>query len=456
MKKSFILILTLLLVLSVSACSKPVENSSSADIASTASTEENKFSAPLGTFRKKAQINETVLFDENNVKITATGLVYDSYDVEVEVLLENNTDKDLSFACGSSGYSCNSINGYMIQDGYMFCDVAAGKKARDTVSFSYDELMICGITEIADIELGFNIYDHDYNDTCTGPRQIKTTIAESFDYDKPYYQAAMANPAFQDAFHCSVDYFAADKLHDQDGISVLSQALVVTQKGTSMLLLEVLNSSSEMVYVTAKDISINGLVCNRSLWSSDAVNPGKRLIVGIELSSILPETYWDGFGIEEIACVDVTLNMEDEDGIPVANPAIISAKMSEAAPLDASGIEVYNANGIRIVSKGIFESDADYGDDLYVAFLAENNSGKTIRIADVYDSVSVNGFMTDYSLYAIELDTGESAVVDVELWDTSLERNKIAGMDDIAEFEIKLSLTAGNKKIDEPKIVVVY
>lgn len=456
MKKSFMLILTLFLLLSVSACSKPVNNSSSAEIASTTSTEENNFSTPLGTFKKKAQITETVLFDENNVKITATGLLYDSYDVEVEVLLENNTTKDLSFVCGSSGYNCNSINGYMVQDGYMFCDVAAGKKARDAVSFSYDELMLCGITEIADIELGFDIYDDDYNDIYTGPRQIKTTIADSFDYDKPYYQTNMANPAFQDAFHCSVDYFATDKLHDQDGISVLSQALVVTQNGTPMLLLEVLNASSEMVYVTAEDIAINGLVCSDSLWFSNAINPGKRLIVGIELSSILPETYWNSFGIKEIACVDITLAVEDEDGAPLTNPAILSIKMSEIAPLDASGTEVYNANGIRIVSKGIFESDTDYGDDLYVAFLAENNSGKTIWITDVYDSASVNGFMTDYSLRAIELDNGESALVEIELWDTSLERNKIASIADIAEFEIKLSLAAGNRKIDEPKLVITY
>lgn len=31
---------------------------------------------------------------------------------------------------GSLGYSCNSVNGYMVNDGYLNCDVANGKKGQ--------------------------------------------------------------------------------------------------------------------------------------------------------------------------------------------------------------------------------------------------------------------------------------------------------------------------------------
>ena len=54
---------------------------------------------------------------EDNVKITATGLKYTAYEVKVSLTIENNTDKSLSFRSGTMGYSCNSVNGYMVDAG---------------------------------------------------------------------------------------------------------------------------------------------------------------------------------------------------------------------------------------------------------------------------------------------------------------------------------------------------
>ncbi len=39
----------------------------------------------------------------------------------------------------------------------MNCDVLNGTVANDVISFSYDTLMLYGINEIADIEIGFDI-----------------------------------------------------------------------------------------------------------------------------------------------------------------------------------------------------------------------------------------------------------------------------------------------------------
>ena len=39
---------------------------------------------------------------------------------------------------------------------------------------------------------------------------------------------------------------------------------------------------------------------------------------------------------------------------------------------DESGKEVYNENGIRIVSKGFLEDDFELSDDLNMVFLVEN------------------------------------------------------------------------------------
>ncbi|MBE6973408.1 MAG: catabolite control protein A [Ruminococcaceae bacterium] len=459
MKRLLPLVLALLVVVLMTACGTPANNSTITDVDASTITESNAgntIPTNVGTFNKTAQIAETVLVDENNVKITATGLTYDDYNAEVELLIENNSDKDLSFVCGSSGYNCNSINGYMTPDGYLFCDVTAGKKAYDSVSFSYDELMLYGINEIADIELGFCIENDDYNRTYTGPQQIKTSIANSFDYDKEYFQDAITDPSVQKAFYYSTEFFSADTLYDQNGISVRSEALVENGHGELMLLLEIMNASSEMVYVVTDDIAINGLVCRTSPWSSDMVTPGKKSVAVIQLHSVLSKSYWDDLGIKDITSIDLTINIEDQEGTALADPAALSVKISDSNQFDSSGAEVYNANGIRVISKGVFESDSDYDDDLYPILLVENNSGKTIRVYDVYDSLSINGFMMDYYLTSVEIDDGKCAVVEIDLYDSSLKKNKITSISDIAELELKLSFLSGNKTIDEPKVIITY
>lgn len=178
MKKSYIILLLVVLLL-LSACGGgispssslsapfPDQTGSSVPALSSGQTEtsasNSEFSQePAGDtalFAPTATMEETVLVDESNVKITATGLEYTDYDVTLSLTIENNTDQDLSFRSGTSGYSCNSINGYMVDDGYLNADVTAGKKTNETVSFNVDELTLLGLTDIADIELGFSITD---------------------------------------------------------------------------------------------------------------------------------------------------------------------------------------------------------------------------------------------------------------------------------------------------------
>ena len=136
----------------------------------------------LSLFNVNATLAETVLVDEGGVKITATGLTYTAYSADLGLTIENNSGKDLSFVSGSLGYSCNSVNGYMVDEGYLNCDVANGKKANDVIRFSYEALMAYGIQEIADMEIGFSITDDEYNSTYSGPRALRTSAADTHDY----------------------------------------------------------------------------------------------------------------------------------------------------------------------------------------------------------------------------------------------------------------------------------
>lgn len=178
MKKRFTMLLAVVIVL-LSACgggSSDGHPSSTTDSGTTGTAVAG--SENTVQFDPSAVIEETILVDESDIKITATGLKYTAYDVKLSLAIENNSSQDLSFYSGTLAYSCNSVNGYMVDDGYLNADVAAGKKANETVSISVDELTLLGCSDIADIELGFRVTDDDYNEyLLTGPRQLKYVCA---------------------------------------------------------------------------------------------------------------------------------------------------------------------------------------------------------------------------------------------------------------------------------------
>ena len=119
MKKKFAMLLaTVMLLLSACSGTAPGEQSTSDSRQAGTSVSSPTPAPPSGggmvQFDPAATIEEMVLVDESDVKITATGLKYTAYDVKLSLAIENNSSQDLSFYSGTSGYNCNSINGYMV------------------------------------------------------------------------------------------------------------------------------------------------------------------------------------------------------------------------------------------------------------------------------------------------------------------------------------------------------
>lgn len=462
MKRLSTIAWVLTLALSLSACGtssdEPLQsNESHHTEQSTSATVAEKPKETLGEFSKTATIEETVMIDENGVKITATGLKYTNYSVEVELNIENNSDNNLSFISGSAGYSCNSVNGYMTNDGYLNCEVAAGKKANDSISFSYDELTLYGITDISDIEIGFYTSDDDYNYTYYTPRQIKTSIFELHDYSKNCYQETISSAAAMNTYNYDITYFSTDSLYNENSVKLLSSGIMVNRDGETALLVEFENTNDSMIDMSISDIAINGLMVNSSTWSSDAINPGKRCIIDIDLSSALDSEYWDIYGINEVGSVSISLKQYNADGDEITEEIPIEIAISKkTAEYDTNGKEVYNNNGLRIVAKTVMEDTSEYSSDMYILLLAENTGKNTLSIDDVYDSLSVNGYMTDYSYYSQEIKSGESAVIEIKLWESSLEKNNIGSVSDIKEVEIGFEIKSGRDTIDEPTVTILF
>lgn len=468
MKKLIAILLAMMLVFSTAACgaSEEVPENTSADPVATEPqetqdnreeedpTEPEEPEVELPEFSTNATIEETVLYDENDVRITATELTYNSYAAELGVVIENNSDKDLSFIANSVGYSCNSVNGYMIPDGYLNCDVAPGKKANDQITLSLDQLMLYGIYEIADLEVGFDISDDDYNHVYTGPCKILTSAADGYDYETDHYSQNIASEVCQQSYEYSVSYFSTDVTYESNGLCVASQCLMVNQDDENILLLEVVNNSEKMASVTTTDIAINGLVVCTSTWSQDTVNPGKTCIVDVNLSSVLEPEYCEVYGISEISTAALKLAFKDSDSKEIADAAQLSIAVPDAiATFSMDGTEVYNKDGVRIVAKGVYEDPSEYSDDLHVLMLAENTSGKIVKLTDVYNSLSVNDFMTSSSMNTTMLESGSCVMIDVCLWGYGLEDINIASIDEVNTVDFSISIkNEKNKELDTAAI----
>lgn len=461
MKKKFAMLLAAVMLL-LSACGGTTSGGQSSDSSgqTDASVSSPTPSLPSGggmvQFDPATTIEETVLVDESDIKITATGLKYTAYDVKLSLAIENNSSQDLSFHSGTLGYNCNSVNGYMVDDGYLNADIAAGKKSNETFSFSVDELTLLGFRDIADIELGFNITDSNYDDYLqTGPRQLKTSAADSYDYETDTYRQAIGNHVLENALGFTLDCDSEEVVFDQKGIRVVSQVLTTNTSGEQALLVEVENTSSDTVYTSVGNVSLNGLGIQSGTWSTDWISGGKRRIIAMNLSNMLDESYRAAFGLEDVGQVSYTFEPKDSDRDTLVVPQTLTLTVpGGSASYNGSGEELYQEDGIHIVSKGLAPDSFELSDDIHLLLLVENGTNQALTFDVDYDSVSVNGFMTDFICYSRTVAPGGSGVLDVELMGSSLEENGTAELESIKEVELTVEAKNDSYKTVAKPVVV--
>ena len=256
MKKSVSLLLVLLLVLPLAACGG----------ADGELLQPNQGQAQgSGTQETKVTVEQVMLLEQDGIKIQAKELKPDGLlGAELKVYIENETDKDLTIQCRNS-----AVNGYMVET--MFSpEVAAGKKANDTITFLSSDLELCGIETIADMEFSFHIFTTEGWDTVLDSQQvqIKTSAADTYSY-------TYEHPGTQ--------------VYEGSGIKVIAKGL---NKEDSILgpglVLYIHNTGDQEVTVQAQDASVNGFMIETVF--SQEVMPGKHAVSTVTfLSSDLEE-----------------------------------------------------------------------------------------------------------------------------------------------------------------------
>lgn len=233
--------------------------------------------------KSKITIEETVLVDEADVKITAKSLTTDGLmGPEIKLFIENNSGKDLTFQCRHA-----TVNGYMV-DTIMSVDVVDGKAANDSLTLMTYSLEACGIDVLADLELSFHIFDSEWETYLdTDFIQLKTSASGN---------------------HTQTYDDSGDLAYDGNGIKIVVKGLTEDDSllGPSIVVyLE--NTGDKNVTVQTKDVTVNGMMVE-AVFSSEVV-AGKRTVDTITfLESDIEEN-----DITEIKDVELSFHVFDSE-----------------------------------------------------------------------------------------------------------------------------------------------
>lgn len=291
MKRLLSIIFAVIMLVSLAACSnnKESDNNSSGDLdKSQQSSTEKQEAVPQAT------IEETVLYDTNDIKITALSLTYDDYYVNLNLLVENNTGTNLTFQASET-----TVNDF-VQSPTMSFDVAAGQQSEGELSFMKKWLSNDYIDVIADIETKFRYFSSDFSYSVNEETElirIETSAASTFDYS--YDESGTV-------------------IHDGDGVKIVCQKIFTTSNTTDGVtrhypVIYIKNNRDENCYVEIEEAYVNGVEIESIL--GEFVYPDKRMLVWLEFyESDLEEN-----GITEIESLElsfeITRNALDNNGV---------------------------------------------------------------------------------------------------------------------------------------------
>lgn len=204
-------------------------------------------------------IEEQVLVDQNDIRVTAKEYTVDSiWGDGIKILIENDSDQDIMLSCDAL-----IVNDYMITDLFA-SDVAAGKKANDTIYLSSSGLRAAGIDTVGQIEIYFKAYDSSsYEDIFT--TDCVTIQTSAYDH---------------------MDTTANDEgavLYDESGIRIIGKTVDENSFWGTAILLYIENNSGRNVGINVDDLSINGFMLTP--YFSTTVYDGKKSVDEITLLS---------------------------------------------------------------------------------------------------------------------------------------------------------------------------
>lgn len=291
--KKILLILLIVTTLIFSSCSAPVTSNESAENKTTDTIEQTKNTTEVDTSNveqenKKEEepidIEKQIIYETENIKITAKNINFDSiFGPELNLLVENKSDQNLIAQIENS-----SINDVMISNIFS-CDVAAGKKANDSISFMSNKYQHFDPKTIATIEFEINVMNSDSYDRISESEKIilKTNIFELFSQEH---------------------YDNGTIILDSNNIKIFSKKVIDEDSiWGSELVLYIENNSENDIVVQTSDVSINGFML-QPMFSSNICSHKKAYDTVTFFESDLEENE-----IENISEIELNFIISEED-----------------------------------------------------------------------------------------------------------------------------------------------
>ena len=272
MKKRIIVIIIFIMLLLVTGCGGTKGNGS--NVKNVESKTSNRIT--------RASVPETVILDRDGIKVTVKEMVYKSWEVDIKVLIENNSSQNITVQARKF-----SINGIMIEPTFS-ADVASGKKANDSISIYNSDLKVANITTIKDIEFGLHVFDADSWDEMFDQNGIVLTT-NATDYVQTYNTSGTL-------------------VVDQNDIKMY--VLKMDDKDSfwgADIYVYIENNSSQNITVQARDVSIDGFMVEPS-FSAD-VEAGKKSYDTITFM----ESDLEDNGITDIKQIELKFTVFNED-----------------------------------------------------------------------------------------------------------------------------------------------
>ena len=236
-----------------------------------------------GSSDEEVTIAETVLYEAEGIKVTAKSLADGLLGTEVKLLIENDSSKNILITSSSV-----SANGYMMPTAALYAEVAAGKKANESLTLMSSELDQCGIETLAEMQFYLQIQDPETWET------IKTTDLITLATSATGYTQPVDD--------------SGDVLYNENGYKVVCKGLKqdIIWDGTVVFYME--NNSNKAVSIYAENVSVNGFMQEVGLWSD--LRPSTKMIDGM---SMIDLSDLEITNIDEIKTIEFNLRIVDAE-----------------------------------------------------------------------------------------------------------------------------------------------
>lgn len=236
-----------------------------------------------GSSDEEVTIAETVLYEADGIKVTAKSLADGLLGTEVKLLIENDSSKNILITSSSV-----SANGYMMPTAALYAEVAAGKKANESLTLMSSELDQCGIETLSEMQFYLQIQDPETWET------IKTTDLITLATSATGYTQPVDD--------------SGDVLYNENGYKVVCKGLKqdIIWDGTVVFYME--NNSNKAVSIYAENVSVNGFMQEVGLWSD--LRPSTKMIDGM---SMIDLSDLEITNIDEIKTIEFNLRIVDAE-----------------------------------------------------------------------------------------------------------------------------------------------